>query len=167
MQIGELWTAGWCADCAPVLVLSKAAKEQGREAWVAASPRLQAAVRLAGVPLPAHEPLYFSCVQRPQFVPSTSPQLPPLLPLLLPCPFPFCRPASSPTPSHPPVLGFTDKDDTYLPPYYWFADSAAAHLIEVVNKYYAGTGFSFYIPKVSGGQQNRLRCRHRPNPAAQ
>lgn len=46
------------------------------------------------------------------------------------------------------VLGYTDKDNKYLPPYYWFADSAAQHLIDVVNKYYEGTGFQFYIMKV-------------------
>lgn len=55
------------------------------------------------------------------------------------------RPMRIPVVFH--LLGFTDKDNKYLPPYYWFADKAAAHLIEVVNKYYAGTGFSFYIPK--------------------
>ena len=64
-----------------------------------------------------------------------------------------CCPPLPPLPRTTPVLGFTDKDNTYLPPYYWFADSAAAHLIDVTNKYYAGTGFSFYIPKVGRGQQ--------------
>jgi hypothetical protein len=57
------------------------------------------------------------------------------------------------------VLGYTDKDNKYLPPYYWFADSAAQHLIDVVNKYYQGTGFQFFIIKVPTNlQQHLLHC---------
>lgn len=46
------------------------------------------------------------------------------------------------------VMGYQDKDNKYLPPYNWWADSAAQHLIDVVNKYYQGTGFSFYLSQV-------------------
>lgn len=46
------------------------------------------------------------------------------------------------------VLGYTDKDNKYLPPYNWWADSAAQHLVDVVNKYYQGTGFTFYVQQV-------------------
>jgi hypothetical protein len=45
-------------------------------------------------------------------------------------------------------MGYQDKDNKYLPPYNWWADSAAQHLIDVVNKYYKGTGFSFYLSQV-------------------
>lgn len=48
-----------------------------------------------------------------------------------------------------PVMGYQDKDNKYLPPYNWWADSAAQHLIDVVNKYYQGTGFSFFLSQVS------------------
>lgn len=46
------------------------------------------------------------------------------------------------------MLGYTDKDNKYLPPYNWWADDAAKHIVEVVNNYYRNTGFSFYIQQV-------------------
>lgn len=68
------------------------------------------------------------------------------------------------TPSSiPTVLGYTDKDNKYLPPYNWWADSAAKHLIDVVNKYYSGTGMSFYLQQASTGSHSPagsyLSCR--------
>jgi len=56
--------------------------------------------------------------------------------------------------STPTVLGYTDKDNKYLPPYNWWADSAAKHLIDVVNKYYSGTGMSFYLQQASTGSHS-------------
>eukprot|EP00878_Enallax_costatus_P000786 GHUV01000907.1.p1 GENE.GHUV01000907.1~~GHUV01000907.1.p1 ORF type:complete len:468 (+),score=127.11 GHUV01000907.1:150-1406(+) len=46
------------------------------------------------------------------------------------------------------LLGYQDKDGNYLPPYNWFADSAAQHLVDVVNKFYTGTGVQFYVQEV-------------------
>ncbi|KAF8072738.1 extracellular metalloprotease [Scenedesmus sp. PABB004] len=46
------------------------------------------------------------------------------------------------------VLGYADKDGTYLPPYNWWADKAALHMVAEVNKFYAGTGFQFYVKEV-------------------
>lgn len=72
---------------------------------------------------------------------------------LAPFPIPHIPLATPPPP--PTVLGYTDKANQYLPPYNWWADSAAQHLIDVVNKYYQGTGFSFYVQQVRA-QQSRV-----------
>lgn len=53
-----------------------------------------------------------------------------------------------------PVLGYQDKDGNYLPPYNWWADSAAAHLVEQVNRFYKGTGVQFFAQEV--GQQHLM-----------
>jgi len=49
------------------------------------------------------------------------------------------------------VLGYQDKSGTYLPPYNWFAESAAKNIVNEVNKFYLGTGFQFKLQEVSRG----------------
>jgi hypothetical protein len=50
------------------------------------------------------------------------------------------------------VLGYQDKSGTYLPPYNWWAESAAKHMVDEINKFYKGTGFQFYLQQVSCSQ---------------
>jgi hypothetical protein len=46
------------------------------------------------------------------------------------------------------VLGFRGGGGRYLPPYNWWADSAAARLVAGVNSLYAGTGVQFKLQAV-------------------
>jgi hypothetical protein len=48
------------------------------------------------------------------------------------------------------VLGYQDKAGTYLPPYNWWADSAAQHMVDEINRFYRGTGFQFVLKEVGG-----------------
>jgi hypothetical protein len=47
------------------------------------------------------------------------------------------------------VLGYQDKAGTYLPPYNWWAQSAAQHMVYEINKFYRGTGLQFVLREVS------------------
>lgn len=49
------------------------------------------------------------------------------------------------------MLGYQDRSGTYLPPYNWFAESAAKNIVNEVNKFYLGTGFQFKLQEVSRG----------------
>lgn len=46
------------------------------------------------------------------------------------------------------LLGYQDKAGTYLPPYNWWAESAAKHMVDEINKFYRGTGFQFTLQQV-------------------
>lgn len=47
------------------------------------------------------------------------------------------------------VLGYRDSEGNYLPPYNWWADSAAKRLVDQVNKFYKGTGVQFFLREAS------------------
>lgn len=58
------------------------------------------------------------------------------------------------------MLGYQDKAGTYLPPYNWWAESAAKHMVDEINKFYRGTGFQFTLQQVSRNDWAELRgCR--------
>lgn len=46
------------------------------------------------------------------------------------------------------VLGYADRNGTYLPPYNWWAQPAAHHMVAEINKFYFGTGFQFFLKEV-------------------
>lgn len=47
------------------------------------------------------------------------------------------------------MLGYSDKSGTYLPPYNWWADTAALHMVDQINYFYKGSGLQFFVKEVS------------------